>query len=209
MIIGKNSIGENCRRAVAVVVVRHEGLKRCSCGALCLILLTICMAIALPSSPAAAQFNAKPGVARNTIPAPMQNGIRIGVIANDQLNFGQVLNFMVTVYNNGIDPVKNVHLFCRANPSGSFMVEVIDQPYVLRDENNQDVSLDDLYPGVQKQINFSIQAPMSRQIQGEWSHNFHFNFSIAADGSPESSAGVITLSTRQGKILVIRSGFTD
>jgi hypothetical protein len=205
----ENSITGNCRKTVSGITAGQKWLRRRNCGALFLILLCVCMAIIAPSSPAMAQFNSKQCITPSAMPAPMQDGILVGAIVNDQLNFGQALNFMITVSNIGPETAKNVHLYCRANPGGSFMLDVIDQPYVLRDEDNQDVTLDDLYPGTQQQVNFSIQAPQSQQIPGEWSHNFHFNFSMATNGSAESSVGAITLSTRQGKILVIKSGFAQ
>jgi hypothetical protein len=131
----------------------------------------------------------------------------VKALTGDQVSFGQALNIAMTVTNASGADARNVHLLCRADPGGYFMVEVVDQPYVVRDENNQDVSLDEFAPGWQKDVNFSIQAPMSQLIPGEWSRNFHFNFFVSVDGGPEMSVGTITLTARQGRILVQKSGF--
>jgi hypothetical protein len=186
-----------------------KGLSRSNCAHFIIPFLCVSMAIMGSASRAAAQFDARPTVPSNNAFAPAKPEILVGALSNDQLNYGQALPVMITVSNNGLETARNVHLYCRANPGGSFTMEVVDQPYVLRDADNEDITLDDLYPGTEQQVNFSIQAPQSQQIQGEWSHNFHFNFSLATDGMAESSVGSITLSTRQGKILVIKGSFTQ
>ena len=104
-------------------------------------------------------------------------------------------------------PVKNVHLFCNANPGGYFTLTAVDQPFVQMDANNIDISIDDVSPGSHKEINLFLEAPMPGQIQGEWSHNFHYDFTIKHDVAPKSPAGTIILTARHGKILVQQTGF--
>ena len=141
--------------------------------------------------------------------APTSEEAKIGVTAfvADRVEYGQALHIVMTVTNYGSIPVKNVHVFCNANPGGYFNIRVVDQPFVEMDRNNINISLDDFSPGSQKDMNLFLQAPMPGQILGEWSHSFHYDFTIKHDAATKSPVGTITLITRHGKILVQPSGF--
>ncbi len=143
----------------------------------------------------------------STQSTPEEAGIEVTVTAADRVEYGQALNIIVTITNVGDIPVKNAHLFSNANPGGYFTLRVVDRSFVELDRNNIDINLDDLSPGSQTDINMFLQAPMAGQIQGEWSHNFHYDFTIKHDGASKSPVGTITLTARHGKIFVQTSGF--
>ncbi|MCX6006292.1 MAG: hypothetical protein NTZ34_03410 [Chloroflexi bacterium] len=147
--------------------------------------------------------------ALSTPSTPEEARVEVTAIVADRVEYGQALHIIMTVTNNGDIPVKNAHLFCNANPGGYFVLRVVDQAFVEMDRNNIDISIDDLSPGSQKDINLFLQAPMPGQILGEWSHNFHYDFTIKHDVASKSPVGTITLITRHGKILVIKSGFAQ
>jgi len=174
------------------------------------LLILFCLSgttIAWSSPSASSGSESTPPLSSESVPAPAR--LLVSSIVADQVNYGQTLNIWMKVTNAGDMPARNVHLYCRANPGGFFIMQVADQPFVALDADNVDVCLDNVSPVDQKEINLFLQVPMRGQIEGEWSHNFHFDFSIANDGTPESHAGTITLSTRQGKILVQKSGFSE
>lgn len=141
--------------------------------------------------------------------APTGPIIKVGVSTADQMGYGQTLNVEIAVANHGDVAVRNIHLYCKSDSGGAFIGEVVDRPFVVQDAGNEDISLDDLNPGDQEIVNFSIQSPQFSQIKGEWSQNFHFDFTIASDNTPASKVAVVTLSTRRDKILVQTSGFSQ
>lgn len=135
--------------------------------------------------------------------------IKIGILATDQINYGQVLNVEIVVSNHGDVVARNIHLYCRADPGGYFITQVMDQPFLALNADDEDVSLNDLNPGAQETVNFDIQSPQVSQILGEWTKYFHFDFTVAHDNGPESKVAVLTLSTGKDKMLVQTSGFAQ
>ena len=135
--------------------------------------------------------------------------IKVVILAADQISYGQVLNVEIAVSNHGDVAARNIHLYCRADPGGYFITQVMDQPFVAPNADDEDVSLNDLNPGDQETVNFGIQSPQFSQIGGEWSQYFHFDFTIAHDNGPESNVAVVTLSTGKDKMLVQTSGFAQ
>jgi len=156
-----------------------------------------------PSIPTEAAPDTPPAI------APVLKGplIRADVASLSEFSFGQDLNVEMTVENYGDVTARNVLIFSRQSPAGYFYTVVADQPSVPLNANDQKVCLDDLAPAEWKIIHFSIHAPQSSQIKGEWSHKFYFNFAYSYDAAVEAKLAAVTLSTRPGKILVQTSVF--
>jgi len=155
---------------------------------------------------------AMPAEAAQDIPpaaAPVLKGplIRADVASLSEFSFGQDLNVEMTVENYGDATARNVRIFSRQSPAGYFYTVVANQPAIPLNANDQKVCLDNLAPAEWKIIHFSIHAPQSSQIKGEWSHKFYFNFTYSYDAVAEAKLAAVTLSTRPGKILVQTSVF--
>ena len=184
----------------------HQTVTYCKTAILLLVIFCISGATIAWTSPSVAADSLSTPASVNTS-APGESMIKVSAWSADNLNYCQALKIVMNVTNFSGMPAKDLHLFCRAAPGGYFAVEVVDRAFVAHDINNIDISLGDLPPGRQEDINLFIQAPPPGQILGEWSHNFNFNFAIAHDLTSESLAGTIILTTRHGKILVQKNGF--
>ncbi|OGN90528.1 MAG: hypothetical protein A2Z70_01830 [Chloroflexi bacterium RBG_13_48_17] len=89
--------------------------------------------------------------------------------------FGDQFNVIVTVYNYGSGPAQNLHLYARANPSGYFAIIDCDRPYSPLVPSGFDISLGDLYPDDNAQINIILRAPTRDQV-GQQGMNAELSF---------------------------------
>ncbi|MGD0855302.1 MAG: hypothetical protein ABSA18_05805 [Dehalococcoidia bacterium] len=196
----------NLFRRLSGLHTKYHRIACCKTASLLLAILCISGTTIAWTSPSAPTTSlSQPSL--STPSTPEEAMIEVTAIVADQVSYGQALNIVMTITNNGDIPVKNVHLFCNANPGGYFTLTAVDHPFVQMDANNIDISIDDVSPGSHKEINLFLEAPMPGQIQGEWSHNFHYDFTIKHDVAPKSPAGTIILTARHGKILVQQTGF--
>jgi hypothetical protein len=179
---------------------------RCKIAIMSVMLLGLCflsIAWIAPSGPSAA-LPSRPVPDGAGSPA---DSINVVAIFPGQVYYGQAFILEMIVSNYGNTTLRNVHLNCKVNPGNYFVLQSVDQPFILPDQNSLNISLDDIPLGGYKAAHIFVQVPPLAQVPGEWTRTFHFDFTKSCDWSPQLYAGTVNIVAGHGKLLVQTVGF--
>lgn len=97
------------------------------------------------------------------------------------IDYGQVFNEVITVTNEGSVPIKNLRVFCRANPSGYFSLIASDRPEACMLTGGCYLDLGDLNPGEETTATLTERAPTEAELQAT-PKDFKFMYTAIFEG---------------------------